>query len=108
MAELKERMAAVRAACERSDPRAIDASITRALEAATVAHARVGVRGALGAEVVGRLQRAGVEPRVAVGISDLLGECEKGRFAPDASDAVASRARAARALEVIGHLEKRA
>ncbi len=108
MAELKERMAAVRTACERSDARAIDASITRALEAATKAHARVGVRGALGAEVVGRLERAGVEPSVAVGISDLLGECEKGRFAPDAGDAVASRARAARALEVIGHLEKRA
>jgi hypothetical protein len=108
VAELKERMAAVRAACERSDPRAIDATITRALEAATVAHAKVGVRGALGAEVVGRLERAGVEPRVANGISDLLGECERGRFAPEASDAEASRARAARALEVIGHLEKRA
>jgi hypothetical protein len=108
IAALRERMAAVRAACERDDPRAIDATITRALEAATVAHARVGVRGALGAEVVGRLERAGVEPEVAIGISDLLGECEKARFAPDASDAAASRLRAARALEVIGHLEKRA
>ena len=28
MAELKERVAAIRAACERSDPRAIDATIT--------------------------------------------------------------------------------
>ena len=108
IAELRARMAAVRTACERNDARAIDATITRALEAATVAHARVGVRGALGAEVVGRLERAGVEPRVALGISDLLGECEKGRFAPDESDAAASRDRAARALEVIGHLEKRA
>jgi hypothetical protein len=108
LAELKERVAAVRAACQRSDPRAIDATITRALEAATVAHARVGVRGALGAEVVGRLEHAGVDPRVAVGVSDLLGECEKGRFAPEASDAEASRARATRALEVIGHLEKSA
>jgi hypothetical protein len=108
LAELRERKAAVRAACDRSDARAIDATITRALEAATVAHAKVGIRGALGTFVVGPLARAGVEPRVAVDISDLLGECEKGRFAPEASDAAASRARATRALEVIDHLEKRA
>jgi oxygen tolerance protein BatD len=108
LTELRQRKAAVRAACDRSDARAIDATITRALEAATVAHAKVGIRGALGTEVVGRLERAGVEPRVAVDISDLLGECEKGRFDPEASDAAASRARATRALEVIDHLEKRA
>jgi hypothetical protein len=101
-------VAAVRAACEASDPRAIDATITRALEAATVAHARVGIRGALGAEVAGRLERAGVEPRVAVSISDLLGECEKARFAPETSDAGASRDRASRAMEAIRRLEKSA
>jgi hypothetical protein len=106
--ELKERVAAVRAACEASDPRAIDATITRALEAATVAHARVGIRGALGAEVVGRLERAGVEPPVAVSISDLLGECEKARFAPETSDAGASRDRASRAMEAIRRLERSA
>jgi BatD DUF11 like domain len=108
IAELKERLAAVRAACERSDPRAIDATITRALEAAAVVHAKVGVRGALGAEVVGRLERAGVAPRLAVSISGLLGECEIGRFAPEAADVDASRARAARALEFIADLGKTA
>lgn len=105
-AELKQRMAAVRAACERSDPRAIDAMITRALEAATEVHVHVGVRGALGAEVALRLEQAGVEPSLAVGISGLLGECEIGRFAPEASDVEASRARATRALEFIGTLER--
>jgi hypothetical protein len=108
IAELKERLAAVRAACARSDPRAIDATITRAIEAATVVHANVGVRGALGAEVVGRLERAGVEPSLAVGISGLLGECEIGRFAPEAADVDISRARAARALEFIADLGKTA
>ena len=108
IAELKGRLTAVRAACERSDPRAIDAAITRALEAATVVHAKVGVRGALGAEVVGRLERAGVESSLAASITGLLGECEIGRFAPEVADVGASRARAARALEFIADLGKTA
>jgi hypothetical protein len=107
-ADLKERVVAMRTACERGDPQTIDATVTRALEAATVAHANVGIRGALGAEVVGRLERAGVEPGVAETISTLLGECERSRFAPQGFDVDASRSRAARALDAIGHLEKRA
>jgi hypothetical protein len=103
-AELKERIAAAHAACASSDPRAADAAIARALEAAAVAHAGVNVRASVGAEVVDRLERAGVDRGAAAGLAELLRECESARFAPDAADVRAARERWARAQRVVRRL----
>jgi hypothetical protein len=105
--ELKQRLAAAVAACEKGDPRTADAAIARALEAATLAHAGVSVRGAVGGELVERLERAGVAPDAASRVADLLGECDRARFAPDAVDIIAARDRWVRAQGAIRGLEKR-
>jgi hypothetical protein len=106
--ELKARVSAANAACVGEDARAVDAAIARALEAAAVAHAGVSVRGAVGDEVLGRLESAGVAPDAASRVAELLRECEAARFAPDASDVGAARDRWARARGAIRQLEKRA
>jgi hypothetical protein len=106
-AELRERIAAANAACGLSDARIADAAIARALEAATVAHAGVSVRGAIGDEVVHRLERAGVRHEAAERFADLLRECEAARFAPEAGELVAARDRWVRAQGAIRQLEKR-
>jgi hypothetical protein len=105
---LRERVHAATAACGGSDGRTADAAIARALEAAAVAHAGVSVRGAVGNEVIERLERAGVRREAAERIADLLRECEAARFAPDAADVVAARARWMRAQGAIRELERRA
>jgi hypothetical protein len=104
--ELRGRVAAARAACDKADPRGADAAVARALEAAVVAHAGVSVRGAVGDEVVERLERAGVAPDAATGIAELLRECEVARFSPDEADVTAARGRWTRAQGVIRRLEK--
>jgi hypothetical protein len=104
--ELRERLAAATTACQKSDARTADAAISRALEAATVAHAGVSVRGALGSEVSERLERAGVAADAALQVADLLRECDAARFAPDAADIVSARGRWARAQGAIRGLEK--
>jgi hypothetical protein len=104
--ELKQRLAAAMAACEGGDARAADAAIARALEAATVAHAGVSIRGAVAGELVERLERAGVAPDAASGLAELLGECDKARFAPDAVDMLAARDRWTRAQGTIRRLER--
>jgi hypothetical protein len=106
--ELRERVAAANAACGLGDARIADAAIARALEAATVAHAGVSVRGAIGTEVVDRLERAGVRHEAAERLADLLRECEAARFAPQAGDVVAARDRWVRAQGAIRQLERRA
>jgi hypothetical protein len=105
--ELRERVAAARAACAGGDARRADAAIARALEAATVMHAGVSVRGAVGREVVDRLARAGVQPEAASRLAELLRECEAARFAPAAADVLGARDRWARAQGAIRQLEKR-
>jgi hypothetical protein len=104
--ELKERLAAAVAACEKGDARLADAAIARALEAATVAHAGVSLRGAVAGELIERLERAGVAPQAASGLAELLRECETARFAPDAADIVAARDRWVRAQGAIRRLER--
>ena len=99
--------AAARAAAAGKDARTADAATARALEAAAVALAGVNVRGAVGDEVIGRLERAGVERAAAARVAELLRECEAARFAPDAADVVAARDRWVRAQGVIRGLEKR-
>jgi hypothetical protein len=106
LTELRGRVAAARVACGGSDPRGADAAVARALEAAVVAHAGVSVRGAVGNEVVERLERAGVMPDAASGVAELLRECEVARFSPDAADVAAARGRWTRAQSVIRRLEK--
>jgi hypothetical protein len=106
--QLRERLHAATAACGGRDARTADAAIARALEAATVAHAGVSVRGAIGDEIVERLARAGVRREAAERIADLLRECEAARFSPDAVDVVAARARWLRAQGAIRELERRA
>jgi len=106
--ELRERVSAAGAACHRDDARAADAAIMRALEAATVAHAGVSVRGAVGGEVVDRLEGAGVAKDAATGVADLLRECEAARFSPVDTGVAAARERWARARGVLRQLEKRA
>lgn len=105
-ADLRERVAAAIAACEGSDPRAVDAAIARALEAATVAHRKVGVRGALEREIVARLEGAGVSKDGASLVAELLRECEQARFSPETSDITAARERWARARGAIRGLER--
>jgi hypothetical protein len=105
--DLKERIAAANAASGKKDARLVDAATYRALEAAAVAHRGVSVRDAVGAEVVSRLETAGVARDAASGIADLLRECEAARFAPDAADVVAARDRWVRAQGAIRTLEKR-
>jgi hypothetical protein len=105
--ELKERVHSADAAQRGKDPRAADAATARALEAAAIAHAGVSVRGAVGDEVVARLEDAGVARDTAAGVAELLRECEAARFAPDAADVLAARDRWLRAQGVIRGLEKR-
>jgi hypothetical protein len=105
--ELRERVAAAAAACESDDARNADAAIARALEAATVAHAAVSVRGAVGGEVLARLEGAGIGHEAAARFADLLRECEKARFAPDAADVARARDRWLRAKGAIRELERR-
>lgn len=106
--ELRERVSAASAACGGSDARAADAAIMRALEAGTVAHAGASVRGAVGGEVVERLERAGVGRDTASRVADLLRECEAARFSPVDGDVAAARERWARARGVLRQLEKKA
>jgi hypothetical protein len=105
--ELKERVAAATAACESGDARNADAAIARALEAATVAHAAVSVRGTVAGEALERLEHAGVGREAATRFVDLLRECEKARFAPDAADVGGARNRWLRAKGAIRELERR-
>jgi hypothetical protein len=106
--ELKQRLAAAVAACEKGDPRLADAAIARALEAATLAHAGVSIRGAVADELIARLEQAGVAPDAASRVAELLGECDRARFAPDAVDILAARDRWVRAQGAIRSLERRA
>jgi hypothetical protein len=103
--ELKERVAGAIAACQGSDPRAVDAAIARALQAAAVAHCGVSVRGAVGVQVVERLEDAGATSDTAAQIAELLRQCEEARFSPDAADVQAARDRWAQARAAIRALE---
>lgn len=105
--ELRERVVGAVKACAADDSRVADAAIARVLEAATVALAGVSVRGAIGGEVVERLERAGVERDAATSVAELLRECEAARFSPTAADVAAARDRWARARDVLRQLEKR-
>ncbi|HEX4446804.1 MAG TPA: BatD family protein [Polyangiaceae bacterium] len=107
VADLKDRVALAHAACGGKDAREADAAIARALEAATVVHAGVNVRAAVGGEVVDRLERAGVAHNAAATVADLLRECEAARFSPDATDVLAARDRWVRAQGAIRGLERR-
>jgi hypothetical protein len=107
-AELRERVAGAIAACGGNDARAADAAIERALQAASVAHAGVSIRGAVGGEVATRLEGVGVAKATAALVADLLRECEAARFSPDASDVTGARERWARARGAIRSLESRA
>jgi oxygen tolerance protein BatD len=106
-ADLRDRVAAAAAACGGSDARAADAAISRALQAATVAHRGVSVLGALGDEVATRLERAGVAEAAASRLAELLRECEAARFSPGDADLAASRGRWTRAQGAIRDLEGR-
>ncbi len=107
-AELKERVAGAIAACGGDDARAADAAIARALQAASVAHGGVSIRGAVGGEVATRLEGAGVAKGTAALVADLLRECESARFSPDASDVTGARDRWVRARGAIRALESKA
>jgi hypothetical protein len=105
--DLKERVALAHAACGGKDARQADAAIARALEAATVVHAGVSVRAAVGGEVTDRLERAGIAREAAARVAELLRECETARFSPDTTDVVAARDRWIRAQGAIRGMEKR-
>jgi hypothetical protein len=108
LAELRERVAAARAAGAGDDGRAIDAATARAVEAATFAHAKVNVRGAVGSgDIVERLGRAGVSRDLGERVGELLSRCEDARFSPEASDAIGARERWSKAQTLIRELEKR-
>ena len=105
--DLKERVALAHVACGGKDARQADAAIARALEAATVVHAGVNVRAAVGGEVVDRLERAGIAREAAASVAGILRECEAARFSPEATDVVAARDRWIRAQGAIRGMEKR-
>ena len=104
--DLKDRVTAANAACRGKDARAVDAAIAHALEAAAIAHTGVNVRGAVGDEVIHRLEGAGVGRDAAARVADLLRECEAARFAPEAADVPSARDRWQRAQGAIRQLEK--
>jgi hypothetical protein len=104
--ELRERLAAASNACSRGDARTADATIVRALQAATMAHVGVSVRGAVRGEVIERLEHAGIAHEDASRVADLLRECEAARFAPDAADITSARDRWLRAQGAIRGLER--
>jgi hypothetical protein len=106
-ANLRARLALARVACGGMDARGADAAIARALEAATIAHAGVSVRDAVGGEIIERLERAGIARPTAASFAELLRECEAARFAPESADVVAARERWIRAQGAIRQLEKR-
>lgn len=106
-AELRERIALARTACNGPDAREVDAAIVRVLEAAAVASAGINVRGALGDEVVERLEGAGVAHDAAAGLAELLRECEAARFAPEAANLAEARDRWGRAQRTLRLLERR-
>lgn len=106
-ADLRERLAEATMACDKADARNADAAIARALEAASVAHAGVNIRGAVGSEVADRLARAGVARATAESVADLLRECEAARFAPDEADITHARSRWDRARGAIRGMEAR-
>ena len=106
LAELRQRLAAARSACEGSDARAADAAVMRALEVATIAHAGVNVRGAFGAEVIKRLEAAGVPLGQASLVADILRECELARFSPATADLASARDRWQRAQGAIAGLAR--
>jgi hypothetical protein len=103
-AELRGRVAAARAACRGHDARTADAATARALEAASVASAGVSIRGAVGDEIVQRLEGAGVDRQAASRVAELLRECDAARFAPEAADVARARERWDRAERAITHL----
>jgi len=105
--DLRDRVTAANAACDGKDARAADAAIAHALEAAAIAYAGVNVRGAVGDEVIYRLEDAGVARDAASRVAELLRECEAARFAPDAADVPSARDRWLRAQGAIRQLEKR-
>jgi hypothetical protein len=105
VAELRERLAEATTACDKADARTVDAAIARALEAASVAHAGVSIRGAVGSEVADRLAQAGVARATAESVADLLRECEAARFAPDEADIAQARGRWDRARGAIRGME---
>jgi hypothetical protein len=105
--DLRKRIAAAHAACASKDARDADAAIARALEAATVAHTGVSVRGAMGGEIAGRLESTGIAPEAAETVARLLRECEAARYDPEGADVAAAQQRWLRAQDAIRSLEKR-
>ncbi|MDP9034730.1 MAG: BatD family protein [Myxococcota bacterium] len=103
--ELRARIALAREACERADTRMADAATARALQAATQAYAGVSVLGAVGDEVVARLETVGVGRDVAAGVAAVLRDCEAARFSPDPPEAGAARERWLRAQRAIQSLQ---
>jgi hypothetical protein len=106
--KLRARVVAANEACRGADARQADAAISQALEAATIAHAGINVRGVLAHELVARLEGAGVVPDAARRLADLLRECETARFAPEGSEIDAARDRWARAQGAIAQMERHA
>jgi len=103
--ELAVRVRAAEVASKGGDGRALDAAVTHALEAATVARSGVRVRGARGDEAALRLTEAGVGAEAAREIAELLRACEAARFAPDETSLDAARERWTRARTAIDQLE---
>jgi hypothetical protein len=107
LTELRARVAVANAASKKEDGRALDAAVARVIEAATIAHASVNVRGALADEVTSKLEAAGVANDVAREVDAILRECEASRFAPDESSLELAKARWKRARAAIEKLEAR-
>jgi hypothetical protein len=106
--ELAARVRAAEGASKGGDGRALDAAVTHALEAATVARSGVRVRGAKGDEAESRLADAGVGAVVAREIAELLRACEAARFSPDETSLDAARDRWRRARAAIDKLGDKA
>jgi hypothetical protein len=91
--DLKQRVAAAEAASAGSDAKLLDAAVARVLEATTVARLGVNVRGLPVTQVARTLEQRGVGSGDARAFEDLLAACGQSRFAPEASDPDAARAR---------------
>lgn len=105
--ERKLRVKAADDACAGDDARAADAAISRALEAAALASAKLNVRGMRADEIAAKLEEAGAPSDSARSVEELLRECEAARFAPDAEGIDSARARWTRARAAIDAMESK-
>ena len=103
---LEEKLSALERAARDTDARALDAATMRVIEAATIAHLGLNVRGVGHERVQDACVDAGATKEAAGTIRDLLEECAAARFAPTGAELEDARKRSAKARALVTQLGK--